>query len=67
LNYPTALEGALKLKELSYIQLLVMRRRIETRTIAVLDASVRLFALLFQALFMKNIVERSEARARAAK
>lgn len=69
LNYPTALEGALKLKELSYIHASgYAAGELKHGPIAVLDQSVPVITVLVPgAVYEKTLSNAQEARARKAK
>jgi glucosamine--fructose-6-phosphate aminotransferase (isomerizing) len=69
LNFPTALEGALKLKELSYIHASgYAAGELKHGPIAVLDASVPVVCIVVPgAVYEKTLSNAQEARARAAK
>ena len=69
LNYPTALEGALKLKELSYIHASgYAAGELKHGPIAVLDSSVPVVTIVVPgAVYDKTISNAQEARARHAK
>jgi glucosamine--fructose-6-phosphate aminotransferase (isomerizing) len=69
LNFPTALEGALKLKELSYIHASgYAAGELKHGPIAVLDASVPVVTIVVPgAVYDKTISNAQEARARHAK
>jgi glucosamine--fructose-6-phosphate aminotransferase (isomerizing) len=69
LNYPTALEGALKLKELSYIHASgYAAGELKHGPIAVLDQDVPVIAVVVPgAVYEKTLSNAQEARARNAK
>lgn len=69
LNYPTALEGALKLKELSYIHASgYAAGELKHGPIAVLDQNVPVITVLMPgAVYEKTLSNAQEARARKAK
>ena len=69
LNFPTALEGALKLKELSYIHASgYAAGELKHGPIAVLDQNVPVITILVPgAVYEKTLSNAQEARARAAK
>ncbi len=69
LNYPTALEGALKLKELSYIHASgYAAGELKHGPIAVLDQNVPVITVLIPgAVYEKTLSNAQEARARKAK
>lgn len=69
MNYPTALEGALKLKELSYIHASgYAAGELKHGPIAVLDATVPVITVLVPgAVYEKTLSNAMEARARNAK